>query len=63
MDGTTDGRTDECTDVQTFALLDILLILYLSEIKEKLRNNIISEIGQINCRKCAFLLIVFWFMA
>ena len=58
-DGRTDGqmyrRTDICTSRHP---IDQVLILYLSEIKEKLRNNIISEIGQINCRKCAFLLIV-----
>ena len=48
-------RTDICTSRHP---IDQVLILYLSEIKEKLRNNIISEIGQINCRKCAFLLIV-----
>ena len=68
MDGTTDGRTDGRTDGQMYRRTDIctsrhpidqVLILYLSEIKEKLQNNIISEIGQINCRKSAFLLIVY----
>ena len=59
MDGWTDGRMYRRTDICTSRHpIDQVLILYLSEIKEKLRNNIISEIGQINCRKCAFLLIV-----